>query len=118
MLLAVFFLTVTAAANDYLPSTVGNDWTYQSDSTTTTVEITRSSSNWRSYTDFAGLGQAWIWTHNNHDAVYSWTPSQGTREFFDTSAPVGTRYSTDISNCGPETITVGISHGATHPGAH
>ena len=75
--LAALLFSLPAFANDYLPNTVGNTWTYDSGSSSKTVEIIRSSGNWRGYDGFAGLGP---------------------------------QYRTDISNCGPETFTIGAKN--------
>lgn len=66
-----------AQANDYLPNSTSNRYSYVNSKTGQTVEsqIEQSSGNWRLWSNMAGFGTTWVYTSQGSNYFYFWTGS-------------------------------------------
>lgn len=91
----IFFTFVGLHASEWLPKHSANTWTYQTtwDQSTRDVTINGFDGNWTRFSDFAGFGQAWIWSHADSNNLYVWDEQNGTyQKLVNTTDPIGTEY--------------------------
>lgn len=106
----------TAYANDYI-SENPNDWFRYEDSRTGDTkrsEMQYDGGGWRLWSNFAGLGEMWIYTESSHDYFWIWDGS--TYQFVaNLSGNTGSGTRTNIPPCNRGTAMIGERGSITTP---
>jgi len=92
-------LLVTSAntlASNYVTGSQGDTWTYSGGATS---EITEASGNWKKFSDFANMGEMWIYSTNDSGYVYFYTPEAGTQVLANFDEAVGSEFTIPESMC-------------------
>jgi hypothetical protein len=99
---AAITISSTAYAGNYVVGSQGDTWTYSNESTS---EITATSGTWRKFSDFANMGEQWIYSGSNSNYVYYWDGSTH-QVFANLGANIGTTFSVSESMCYAEELEI------------
>ena len=104
---------VSVSANEYIPWQKDDFAIYQSD----TFNITKHSTldlkvgNWHRFTEFAGLGNYWVFAAPSSDKVYLYSPlDYSFHHLVDFNAAVGSRTHIDVNPCNIGDVVIGAKN--------
>lgn len=109
MSLALIFAAAPAFADVYVPYQEGDTATFVNTrfGGETTLEILRTSGNWKRYSNFAGLGELWVWSHPDANRSYVYSSAIGNYQLLaDFDGRVGAVNRIDVGSCNQGTATL------------
>jgi hypothetical protein len=98
LILSIGLLLSSSAvfSNNYITGSEADTWTYSGGSSST---ITVESGNWRKFSNFANMGEMWIYSTTDYGYVYFYTPEAGTQVLANFNASVGSEFTIPESMC-------------------
>lgn len=113
ILIFTLFLSFNISADEYIPWQQDDYAIYNADK----FDITKKATvdlhigNWRHFTEFAGLGQFWVYAALSSQRVYLYSPDDYSLHYFvDFDSQVGTRTHIDVSPCNNGAVTLGAKN--------
>ena len=113
IIIFTIFINFSVSANEYIPWQNGDYAIYQSDKFNITKQSTvdLKVGNWLRFTEFAGLGNYWVFAAPSSDRVYLYSPlDYSFHHLVDFNAAVGSKTHINVNPCNIGDVSIGAKN--------